>query len=100
LCRELDMIQVKGKTKPIRIYELVDRQFKAKPHIHEKVQFFHEGLALYRSQKWDEATAQFKKCIELDPHDGPAPIFVERCKQLKEHPPAVDWDGVFVMKTK
>jgi len=100
LCRELDMIQVKGKTKPIRIYELVDRQFKAKPHIHEKVQLFHEGLALYRSQKWDEAIDRFKKCLELDPEDGPALIFVGRCKQLKEHPPAFDWDGVFVMKTK
>jgi adenylate cyclase len=100
LCRELDMIQVKGKTKPIRIYELVDRQFKAKPHIHEKVRLFHEGLALYRSQKWDEATACFKKCLELDLEDGPASIFLGRCKQLKEHPPVPDWDGVFVMKTK
>src|SRR5665213_442380 len=100
LCRELDLIQVKGKTKPIRIYELVDRRFKAKPIVQEKVGFFAEGLALYRAQKWDEATACFQKCLELDPQDGPGAIFLERCKQLKEHPPAMDWDGVFVMKTK
>ena len=100
LCRELDLIQVKGKTKPIRIYELVDRRFKAKPIVQEKVGFFAEGLALYRAQKWDEATACFQKCLELDPQDGPGAIFLGRCKQLKEHPPAMDWDGVFVMKTK
>jgi adenylate cyclase len=100
LCRELDLIQVKGKVKPIRIYELVDRRFKAKPHIQQKVAMFAEGLELYRAQKWDEAALRFQKCLLLDPQDGPAPIFVERCRQLKEHPPAADWDGVFVMKTK
>jgi adenylate cyclase len=100
LCRELDLIQVKGKTQPIRIYELVDRRFKAKPHIQEKVAAFAEGLELYRAQKWDEAEARFKKCIELDPEDGPGAIFVERCHKLKEHPPETNWDGVYIMKTK
>jgi adenylate cyclase len=100
LCRELDHIRVKGKTKPIRIYELVDRRFKAKPHIQEKVTVFAEGLALYRTQKWDAAASCFKKCLELDPQDGPGAIFADRCQQLKQHPPAADWDGVFVMKTK
>jgi adenylate cyclase len=100
LCRELDLIQVKGKTKPIRIYELVDRRFKAKPEVHERVGIFGEGLELYRAQKWDEAAAKFKKCVEMEAHDGPATIFVERCHKLKDHPPAADWDGVYVMKTK
>jgi adenylate cyclase len=100
LCRELDLIRVKGKTQPIRIYELVDRRFKAKPLIHEKVGVFAEGLALYRAQKWDEAIGRFQKCLELDTEDGPGGIFLERCQQLKLHPPAPDWDGVYVMKTK
>ncbi len=100
LCRELDLIQVKGKTKPIRIYELVDRRFKAKPEVHERVGIFGQGLELYRAQKWDEAEACFKKCLEMDPQDGPASIFVERCHKLKDHPPAPNWDGVYIMKTK
>jgi adenylate cyclase len=65
-----------------------------------KVKAFEEGLALYRAQKWDEATKCFKNCLDLDPKDGPAGIFVERCKVLKQNPPAANWDGVFVMKTK
>jgi len=100
LCRELDLIRVKGKTQPIRIYELVDRRFKAKPHIQEKVSVFAEGLALYRAQKWDEAIERFQKCLEVDPQDGPGSIFLERCHQLKKSPPGTGWDGVFVMKTK
>ncbi len=100
LCRELDLIKVKGKNEPIRIYELVDHRLKGAGTKEMKVKAFEEGLALYRAQKWDEAASRFKNCLELDPHDGPAEIFQERCKQLKKNPPEANWDGVFVMKTK
>ncbi|HEY5037451.1 MAG TPA: adenylate/guanylate cyclase domain-containing protein, partial [bacterium] len=100
LCRELDLIQVKGKTRPIRIYELVDHRLKGAGMKEMKVKAFEEGLGHYRAQRWDEALKQFKTCLELDPWDGPAEIFTDRCKLLKQTPPSSSWDGVFVMKTK
>ena len=100
LCRELDLIKVKGKNEPIRIYELVDHRLRGAGAKEMKVKAFEEGLAHYRAQKWDEATKCFKNCLDLDPKDGPAGIFLERCKVLKQNPPATNWDGVFVMKTK
>jgi adenylate cyclase len=100
LCRELDLIKVKGKNEPIRIYELLDHRLKGAGTKEMKVRAFEEGLAHYRSQKWDEAIKSFKNCLDLDPKDGPAEIFIERCKQLKQNPPPQNWDGVFVMKTK
>ncbi|HVZ81280.1 MAG TPA: CHASE2 domain-containing protein [bacterium] len=100
LCRELDLIKVKGKNEPIRIYELVDHRLKGAGVKESKVKAFEEGLALYREQKWDEAVKGFKKCLELDPKDGPAEIFIKRCEQLRQNPPGKGWDGVFVMKTK
>jgi len=100
LCRELDLIKVKGKNEPIRIYELVEHRLKGAGAKEMKVKAFEEGLALYRQQKWDEAVQRFKNCLELDPKDGPADIFIQRCGQLKSAPPGPNWDGVFVMKTK
>jgi adenylate cyclase len=100
LCRELDLIKVKGKNEPIRIYELVDHRLKGAGAKEAKVKAFEEGLALYRQQKWDEAVKCFKVCLEQDPKDGPAEIFVKRCEQLRQSPPGTGWDGVFVMKTK
>ncbi len=100
LCRELDLIKVKGKNEPIRIYELVDHRLKGAGAKEMKVKAFEEGLAFYRTQKWDEAVKCFKNCLDLDPKDGPAEIFVKRCHHLKQDPPGVNWDGVFVMKTK
>jgi adenylate cyclase len=100
LCRELDLIKVKGKNEPIRIYELMDHRLKAAGARELRAKTFEEGLSHYRFQRWDEAIKRFKNCLELDPNDGPAGIFLERCNVLKKNPPSADWDGVFVMKTK
>jgi len=100
LCRELDLIQVKGKHVPIRIYELVDHRLKAAGAKELKVKAFQEGLAYYRACRFEDATKSFKNCLDLDPKDGPAQIFIERCKLLEKNPPPKDWDGVFVMKSK
>lgn len=100
LCRELDLIKVKGKNEPIRIYELIDHRLRGAGMKEMKVKAFEEGLAHYRGCRFDEALKCFKNCLELDPKDGPAEIFVERSKVLKQNPPPAPWDGVFVMKTK
>lgn len=100
LCRELDLIKVKGKNEPIRIYELVDHRFKGAGAKEMKVKAFEEGLAFYRQQNWDDAVKRFKACLDLDPKDGPAEIFIKRCDQLRQSSPGAGWDGVFVMKTK
>ncbi len=100
LCRELDLLRVKGKSRPIRIYELVDHRLKAAGMKEMKAKVFEEGLGLYRAQKWKEASQCFRNCLELDSHDGPARIFLERCRILEKEQFPPDWDGVFVMKTK
>jgi adenylate cyclase len=100
LCRELDLIQVKGKTKPIRIYELVDHRLRGAGDKELRVRTFEAGLAHYRARRFEDASREFKNCLQLSPHDGPAGIFLERCRILKDNPPPADWDGVFIMKTK
>ncbi len=100
LCRELDLIRVKGKLQPIRIYEVIDHRLKAAGAKELKVNAFQEGLSYYRLQRWDDAIKRFRVCLELDPEDGPSKIFIDRCENLKEEPPPADWDGVFIMKTK
>jgi adenylate cyclase len=100
LCRELDLIQVKGKKVPIRIYELVDHRLRGAGAKEMKVKAFEEGLADYRARRFGEAAKRFRNCLELDPQDGPSQIFLERCAILEKAPPPDGWDGVFVMKSK
>ena len=98
-CRELDGVRVKGKIKPVKIYELMGEK-QDEPNFKDLMEGFAKGLALYREGKWDEAIAAFQSVLAFRPDDYPSKMYVERCKNLKENPPVQPWDGVFVMTKK
>lgn len=98
-CRELDGVRVKGKMKPVKIYELLGEK-KDEAAFKDLLEGFARGLALYREAKWDEAIAEFQGVLASRPDDYSSKMYVERCKNLKENPPAEPWDGVFVMTKK
>lgn len=98
-CRELDGVRVKGKLKPVKIYELLGEK-KDEAAFKDLLEGFARGLSLYREAKWDEAIAAFQGVLASRPNDYPSKMYVERCKNLKENPPAELWDGVFVMTKK
>ena len=98
-CRELDGVRVKGKLKPVKIYELLGEK-KDEAAFKDLLEGFARGLSLYREAKWDEAIAAFQGVLASRPNDYPSKMYVERCKNLKENPPAEPWDGVFVMTKK
>ncbi|MDH4261691.1 MAG: tetratricopeptide repeat protein [Spirochaetia bacterium] len=70
------------------------------PEMQNVLNFYNEGLALYKQRKWNEALAKFKKAIEVKADDGPSKLYIQRCEHFIETPPAADWDGVFTMTTK
>jgi adenylate cyclase len=98
-CRELDWVRVQGKKLPVKIYELLGEK-KDESKWKDFIAGFEEGLVLYRSAKWEEAIVSFQKVLTIRPDDEASRIYIERCKNLKEQPPAQPWDGVFTMKTK
>jgi adenylate cyclase len=98
-CRELDMVRVKGKKLPVKIYELLAEK-KEENKWKEFISTFEQGLVLYRAAQWDEAIATFQKVLAIRPEDGASQMYIERCKNLKENPPPAPWDGVFTMTRK
>ena len=61
------------------------------------------GFEITGSASPDEfaaAIASFNSALEIRPDDPLAKIYIERCAAMQENPPAPDWDGVFVAKTK
>ena len=46
------------------------------------------------------AEAGFGKCLAIDPEDRPSQIFLARIAHFREQPPAVDWNGAWVLETK
>lgn len=90
--RELDLIRVKGKTEPTRVYELLRADQPADD--------LSTGLDAYRRQDWDGATAAFAACREAQPADPVPAVFLERIAHLKANPPGTGWDGVWEFQTK
>ena len=98
--RELDLIRVKGKAQPVRIYELLSEKGKLDDVRKRGRDRFAQGLKLYRERSWQEAQAIFGEIFALNPEDGPALTYRDRTLYYQEFPPPDDWDGVYTMKTK
>ncbi len=64
------------------------------------LELFSQGRKEYKLMNFEAARAVFQKALDIDPEDGPAKVYAARCRHYLENPPADDWDGVFVMKTK
>jgi adenylate cyclase len=99
--REVDLVTVKGKTKPIRIMEILDYHDNSTfPNLMDVVHYFNEGVQHYRAAGWHAASQRFKRCLQLNPGDALSQTYVERCQYLAANPPKRDWDGIWVMKEK
>jgi adenylate cyclase len=97
--RELDWIQVKGKLKPVSIYELLG-QHSEESDLRELATGFAAGLGHYRNRDWQQARAAFGALLARWPTDGPALHFLQRCEEFAAHDPGPGWDGVYVAKEK
>ncbi len=89
--RRLDSVRVKGKGQPVIIYELL----AGTPGQEKLAGEFESALAEYDRGRWDEALVRFQSLVDSYPQDGPAGMYVERCRFLKENPPPGKWDGIF-----
>jgi adenylate cyclase len=105
--RYLDRIVVKGRSQPVPIFEILGLKESIPAATRECARHFAEGMERYLRQDWDGAIAAFERAAKLEPRQpdefteiNPSLLYVQRCGVMKLHPPAKEWDGVFVMKTK
>jgi adenylate cyclase len=95
--RELDIVRVKGKTEPIRIYEVIDNG-TASETLQEELEDFEAALTLYRDSKFKEAIALFTLLENQSPHLLYS-LYSERCTHLLEVG-IESFDGVYEFHEK
>ncbi|MDJ0517322.1 MAG: adenylate/guanylate cyclase domain-containing protein [Trichodesmium sp. MO_231.B1] len=116
--RELDLITVKGKSKPVRIYELLGfKEGALKQDLsdkqHQIVEHYHQGREYYLrpskeknlkdkdiEEAFVKAEAEFKKVLNIDPKNKAAELHVGRCQLFQAELPPKDWDGVWKLTEK
>jgi len=97
--RELDLVRVKGKAQPVRLYELIGFKENATAEIMDDVGRFEEMLSCYRKQEWHSAL-DIIETIQKGSAKVLYELFRERIKIYQKTPPEPDWDGVFTFQSK
>lgn len=99
ICREIDLLTVKGKNIPVRIYEILQTANKVTPKIRKIKDDFEAALQLYRQQEWAKAIPLLQGLVQ-EVGDETSDIFLKRIELFRNNPPAKDWDGVFNLSVK
>ncbi|MCE9598303.1 MAG: GAF domain-containing protein [Spirochaetia bacterium] len=90
LCREVDLIQVRGRVAVTRIYQLAATR-EEEAFIQNSNEVWPEMLKAYRMRNfWD--CLQILISLKGDPL---ADLFRERCEGFVKNPPPEDWQGHF-----
>ena len=99
--RRLDLLQVKGKSRPTAVYESLGHHTSHSfPHMARVIALYEEGFERYQKRDWAGATSLFSEALELAPQDKPSRVFLDRCRYSARHPPPAEWNGVWIMEEK
>lgn len=103
--RFLDYVKVKGKTIPVKVYELLGEKGKVDDNTLKLLKTFHEAQDHYLKQELDKAIQGFKEAEKLEDmfpgrNSNPSVMYINRCELMKENPPGEDWDGVWTLTAK
>jgi class 3 adenylate cyclase/HAMP domain-containing protein len=93
--REVDTVKVKGKSQPVKIYEVFDcdpdelKRLKA-----ETAPLLAQALELYKQGQFFQAEKIFRQCQTICPADQLLPVYIQRCSTMQRIPPGPDWKGI------
>jgi len=105
LFRPLDRIIVKGRTRPVAVFEAMALKADADAGVDRLAECavsFTEGIERYYAQDWAGAEDRFRRSLELETHaaNNPSKVMLGRIVHMRANPPPKDWDGVWRMTTK
>ena len=98
--REVDKVRVKGKQEGVAIFEPIGAQGELDGNVLAEIARFHEALAYFRAQRWDEAEALLQELASVAPAVKLYRLYHERIADFRASPPGADWDGIFGFSTR
>jgi adenylate cyclase/guanylate cyclase len=95
--RELDTIRVKGRTQPLKIYELLALSMQLAPSLQALIADYASGLAHWRAGEFDVAAKRFERSAGVD---RPSLMFLARAREFAKKAPGQQWDPVRTLQEK
>ncbi|MEN9797138.1 MAG: hypothetical protein RL653_834, partial [Pseudomonadota bacterium] len=96
--RELDLLQVKGKTRGVRVAEVAALSGALEGPTADRFARFAEALAALRAREFERAKSSFE--VLAAEGDAPSAVMAERCAEWLAQPPPPTWDGSYKLTTK
>ena len=101
LTRELDLVRVKGKNEPVRLYELISLRSNIPVQLKESTALYEEAFQYYIKKDFNKSINLLNESIRSrGKKDKAANLLIERCEAYISNPPPEDWDGVFTRTHK
>ena len=95
--RILDLIRVKGKKKPVAIFELAA---VAGGEPDECLLLYEQAFSAYQKRNFEEALKVLEEAGRAGINDKACNMLAGRCRMYCEAPPPEGWDGVETKKSK
>jgi adenylate cyclase len=96
--RVVDLMTVKGKTKPVEVFSLLSDRSVPPP---AWLEAYHEAVKLYRHREFQTAVERFKHVqAQIPGGDFLCGMYISRCEDYQHHPPPENWDGSYTLSEK
>lgn len=99
-CRVVDVVRVKGKKQPVKIYEPFRPKGNRSETFENIILLSGEGFGYYINREWEKARENYSRLLSLKHGDRVGEIFIKRCEDYMENEPPADWDGIYTMVKK
>lgn len=97
--RPIGLLVLKGKTKPLCVFEVIDRKKEGTEKVEAWAKQFTEAFDLYLKREFEKAAELFEICLK-ERDDFSSKSYAESCRELIVNPPGPLWQGVIVLKDK
>ena len=93
--RELDLITVRGRQRPAKIYQVLFDAAAPPPGQQAMLDAYREGRDCLARRDWAAAAAAFAAALAACPQDRASLLMLDRANALAADPPGADWNGVW-----
>lgn len=96
ICRSVDLVRVKGKTKPVEVFTVLGPREMTPP---PGLEHFEKAMQCYRQGQFGEALELFQQAATKGMDDYLTEVFANRSREMMDLAPD-SWDGVYTMNKK
>ncbi|MBB64988.1 MAG: hypothetical protein CMO81_07970 [Waddliaceae bacterium] len=98
--RCVDKLLVKGKTLPVRAYQLMGLKGKLSSKQKAQIDLFDKAIELHWERKWEKAKKYLNELLEIVPDDLAAINLKKRIEFYEKNTLPDDWTGIFERRRK